>query len=147
MSRINVSTFIRAPRSEVWEAVKDIGSHVHWMADARAIRFTSSRQSGVGTTFECDTKVGPLGLVDRMEVTEWKARRVMGIRHVGLVTGLGRFVLKRRRGGTLFVWDEELRFPWWLGGRPGGAVAAPILRRMWRGNLARLKRMIEVGQD
>ena len=143
MARVRVTTFIRAPRSAVGASVRDIGSHVDWMGDARAIRFTSRRHAGVGTRFECDTRVGPLGLTDRMEVTEWRRGRAMGIRHMGLVTGSGRFTLRRRRGGTLFAWDETLHFPWWLGGRFTAAVAARVLGRMWLGNLARLKQLIE----
>jgi hypothetical protein len=113
------------------------------MDDAIAIRFTSRQREGVGTTFECDTRVGPFRLVDRMEVTEWRARRAIGIRHTGLVTGRGRFVLARHRRGTRFTWEERLRFPWWLGGAVGGTVAKPVLRRVWRGNLENLRRLIE----
>jgi hypothetical protein len=140
---ITVATFIRARRGRVWRSVRDIPSHTRWMRDARAIRITSRRRSGVGTTFECDTRVGPLGVTDMLEVTEWKRGRLMGIRHLGRITGGGRFVLQRRRGGTLFVWHEWLEFPWWLGGRPAAAASALVLRRIWRGNLARLKQQIE----
>ena len=35
-----------------WEDVRDLASHVTWMADAESIRFTSERTSGVGTTFD-----------------------------------------------------------------------------------------------
>ena len=139
MPRIRVRTRIAASPRTVWRAIEDVTSHVRWMDDAVAIRLTGSRTGGVGTTFECDTKVGPFRLLDRMEVTEWQARRSMGIRHAGLVTGSGRFTLRRRRGGTLFTWDERLRFPLWAGGAVGGALAKPVLRRVWRRNLANLK--------
>ena len=142
--RIRVSTVIDAPPGRVWTAVRDIASHVGWMHDAVAIRFTSPSREGVGTTFDCDTKVGPLRLTDRMEVTEWDEGRTMGIRHVGVVTGTGRFTLRRvRRGRTRFTWDERLVFPWWMGGRPASMAAAPVLRWIWRRNLADLKRRVE----
>jgi hypothetical protein len=41
------------------------------------------------------------------------------------------------------VWEEDLRFPWPLGGPLTAALAAPVLRRMWRKNLDALKRQIE----
>lgn len=146
MTRIRVSVLVEAPPRRVWRDVRDIASHVHWMHDAVAIRFTSRRRSGVGTTFDCDTRVGPLRMTDRMEVTEWRPRRSMGIRHVGVVTGEGRFVLRRagvagRR--TRFSWDERLVFPWWAGGPLGGAVAGQVLRLVWRRNLRNLKRRVE----
>ena len=127
----------------MWRAVRDIASHVRWMHDAETIRITSPRSTGVGTTFECATRVGPLRLADTMEVTEWRPRRAMAIRHTGVVRGVGRFTLKLRPGGTLFTWEERLRFPWWVGGRLTGLLARPVLRSTWKRNLATLKELVE----
>jgi hypothetical protein len=144
VGRIRVSTVIDASPAQVWDDVKDISSHVSWMQDAVAIRFTSGRRSGVGAAFDCDTRIGPFRLTDRMEVTEWRPRRSMGIRHVGLVTGTGRFTLRRRRRGrTRFTWDERLVFPWWMGGPVGGVVGGQVLRLVWKRNLRNLKRRVE----
>lgn len=146
---VSVSTLIDAPPSEVWADLRDISSHTAWMEDAVAIRFTSGRHHGVGTTFEADTKVGPFRLSDPMEVTEWdegqgEGARSMGIRHGGVVTGTGRFSLEPvARGRTRFSWDEELSFPWWMGGATGSFAAGQVLRLVWKRNLANLKRRIE----
>lgn len=143
-NRISVSTTIDARPAAVWAAVEDVGSHTEWMADAVAIRFTSERTSGVGTTFECDTKVGPLRLTDHMEITEWRPRRAMGVRHVGLVTGTGVFTIARaRKGRSRFTWTERLVFPWWMGGSVGGVVGGVIMRRIWKKNLRTLKELVE----
>jgi hypothetical protein len=142
---VRVAIVVRATPAAVWAELRDIASHVEWMADAAAIRFVGDgRRAGVGTTFECDTVVGPLRMTDVMTITEWRSRRAMGVRHVGVVTGTGRFTLRRigvRR--TRLVWDEVLTFPWWAGGRVGVLVASPVLRWVWRGNLRRLKARIE----
>ena len=144
MARITVSTLIDATPEEVWADIEDVASHVDWMADAVAIRFTSDATAGVGTTFECDTKVGPLRLTDVMEITEWEPARAMGVRHVGLVTGEGVFTLEAARGGgTKFRWQERLWFPWWMGGPIGALVGGRILARIWKANLRRLKERIE----
>ena len=111
MPGIKVSTLIDASPRLVWDRVRDISTHVDWMADAEAIRFTSRSRRGVGTTFECDTRVGPITLTDLMEVTSWVERREMGVRHTGVVTGVGRFTLRR----------------------------GPVLKHIWKGNLRRLK--------
>ena len=142
--RITVSRVIDAPRRAVWAAVEDVSTHVAWMADARAIRFTTEQTGGVGTAFECDTRVGPLRLTDEMEITSWRPGREMGVRHVGLVAGEGAFTLRRaRRGRTRFTWSERLVFPWWMGGPLGDIVGGGIMRRIWKGNLRRLAAIVE----
>ena len=139
-----MSIIIDRPPAVVWRYVEDIASHVEWMADAETIRFRSDQTSGEGTTFECDTKVGPIRLTDVMEITEWEPERTMGVRHTGVVTGVGRFALApSARGGTNLTWTEELRFPWWLAGTLGERVGAPVLRRLWAGNLSRLKSLVD----
>jgi hypothetical protein len=139
MAKIRVTTILGATPDEVWADVADISSHVEWMADATAIRFVSPQTSGVGTRFECDTKVGPLKLTDVMEITQWVPGKVMGVRHTGIVTGTGRFTLKKATGGrTQFQWKEKLTYPLWMGGPVGAFVSKPVLRWVWRRNLTRL---------
>ena len=144
MAAIRVSTVIDATPADVWAYVRDISSHVEWMADAEAIRFTSDQNSGVGTTFECDTKVGPAKLTDVMEITEWDDEKVMGVRHTGIVTGTGRFTLQPAGPNrTEFRWEEELDFPKWMGGPLRNPVGGRILEAIWRRNLKRLKANVE----
>ncbi|MGI9603613.1 MAG: SRPBCC family protein [Acidimicrobiales bacterium] len=138
MTSIRVSIELPRPPAEVWDRIEDIGSHVDWMADAESITFTSDTTTGVGTTFDCVTKVGPIRLTDEMAITEWDPGRTMGVRHDGVVSGEGRFTLTARGIGTDFVWAEELHFPWWLGGRVGEVVGGPVLKAIWRRNLDRL---------
>ncbi|MGA2805892.1 MAG: SRPBCC family protein [Acidimicrobiales bacterium] len=142
--RISVSAPINASASEAWAALENIESHVLWMKDAESIRFTTPERTGIGTEFICVTKVGPIRLTDAMSVTEWKPCEAMGVHHRGVVKGSGRFTLRSLDGGeTQFSWDEQLTFPWWLGGPLGERLARPILERLWRGNVARLKAVIE----
>lgn len=144
MAAIRVSTVIEATPAEVWDVVEHIEDHVEWMADAEAIRFTTDQTSGVGTTFECDTKVGPAKLTDVMEITEWEPEAVMGVKHTGIVTGTGRFTLHPAGPGrTEFRWEEELDFPVWMGGPLRNPVGGRILEAIWRRNLKRLKAIVE----
>ena len=95
MARLRVSTTLPAPPDQVWADLADVSSHAEWMRDAVAIRFVTATHDGVGTQFDCDTKVGPLRLTDRMEITRWDPGRAMGVRHTGIVTGEGTFTLAR----------------------------------------------------
>ena len=146
MARISVFIDIDASPERVWDVVEPVERHVDWMADAVAIRFVGAQTRGVGTAFLCDTKVGPLRLTDRMEITEWETARVMGVRHVGIVTGTGRFTLTALDGGarTRFEWTEDLIFPWWMGGPLAGIVGGQVVMgAIWRRNLKRLKEIVE----
>src|SRR4051794_8684855 len=127
MGRIAVSIMLDATPARVWSMVEILERHVDWMADAVAIRFLSESISGVGATFVCDTKVGPLRLHDVMEVTEWQHGRLIGVSHRGVVSGRGRFTLQPVATGTRFSWEEELRFPWWLGGPVGEAIGGRLI--------------------
>ena len=138
---------IDVPPDRLWRRLERIEDHVEWMADARSITFLGSQRRGVGTTFDCRTAIGPLRTTDRMVVTEWSPNRALAIEHRGVVTGRGRFTLRRRRGGrTRFCWEERLQFPWWMGGPLGAFAAKPVLRAVWRRNLARLERLARDGE-
>lgn len=130
---MQVAIDIEAPAAVVWDDVRDITSHVEWMADARRITFTSP------TTFECLTVVGPFRTVDRMEIVEWVEGAAIGIRHTGLVRGEGRFTLTPLGAARCrFEWDERLWFPWWM----APPIARAVLAWVWRGNLRRLARRL-----
>ena len=147
MADITVSTTIDRTPAEVWDDIKDISTHVTWMADAVAIRFVTEQRSGKGTTFECDTRIGPLRTTDVMHITAWDEGRRMGVRHVGVVKGEGEFTLEPAGStGTRFQWQEQLTLPWWMGGPVGEVVARPVLTAIWRRNLRRLRDRIE-GSD
>lgn len=138
MAGIRIEQTIPAPVQRVWDDIADVSSHVEWMADAESISFLTEQHEGANTRIEVLTKVGPLSTTDVMEFTVWEPPHTMGVRHVGLVTGEGAFTLQAVGDQTRFVWAEELTFPWYLGGPITAAVAAPVLKAIWRKNLARL---------
>ena len=146
--RIHVCIEIHRTPAEVWADVEDIASHVSWMADAESITFVGDQRSGVGTAFDCATRVGPFRLNDRMTITAWEPEHTMGVDHRGLVTGTGAFAMTAVPSGgggtcTQFCWEEVLTFPWWMGGPIGGFFAKPMLMFVWKRNLTRLKDRVE----
>lgn len=138
MARIRVTQRIESPIGEVWEALADLASHADWMRDAESIVFLTERRSGVGTRMQVKTVVGPFRTLDIMEVTGWDDGRSIGVRHEGLVTGTGTLGVTEADGAALVYWDEELTFPWWLGGPITAWLARPVLAWIWRGNLRSL---------
>jgi hypothetical protein len=124
--------------------MEDIETHTEWMADAVAITFRTEQRQGVGTEFECLTKIGLFTTTDVMTVTEWRPGVEMGIEHRGVVTGRGSFTLHAVPGGmTELRWHEELRYPWWMGGPVGERTSKPVFERIWRANLHRLRAKAE----
>ena len=145
MPRVRVGTTVAASPRQVWAHIADVRAHGEWMRDAEAIRLIGGTANRVGATYEVDTRVGPIRLLDVVEVTEWDEAKAMGVRHVGVVRGTGRFTLEERDGGTRFVWDEELKFRWWMGGPLGALVGGLLLKQVWKRNLRTLKRRVEAG--
>lgn len=148
MARLTVRATVDAMPAVVWGELAEVPRHVEWMADAVAIRFLGDLRRGVGTTFECETRVGPLRTVDRMEITRWIDGHEIGVRHTGLVTGEGVFQLTPVDDAddrTHVTWTENLTFPWYLGGPITALVARPVLRHIWQGNLRRLAQLCESG--
>lgn len=146
MGSIAVSIELNATPTQTWKVIEPIERHVDWMADAVAIRFVNDKRRGVGTSFLCDTKVGPIRLTDRMEITEWVSEQVIGVRHAGVISGTGKFTLTSLDSGTRtqFKWSEELKFPWWLGGFLGEFLGGKlVLKFVWRRNLRALKLIVE----
>jgi len=145
MGHIRVAIDINASTQRVWDVVEPIERHVDWMADAVAIRFKTDQTRGTGTEFFCDTKVGPITLVDEMTITSWVPQKAMGVTHTGVVTGTGEFTLEALTSDTTrFVWTEVLVFPWWLGGKLGALVGGQIvMKAIWRKNLRILKKLVE----
>lgn len=142
MSRIAVSRQMPVPAHTVWSALSDLGSHSDWMKDARSIVFTGDQRQGVGTRMEVETVVGPFRTLDMMEVVAWDEGRSIEVVHHGLVRGRGTLIVFPIKDGTAVRWEEELTFPWWLGGPIVAWLAAPVLAAIWRGNLTRLEQVL-----
>ena len=147
MVEVQVAQDVDAPPKAVWRELADIARHVEWMSEAEAIHFDGDQRTGVGTRFDCVTRVGPLRTRDRMEVTAWREDQLMAVRHLGLVAGEGRFTLRSTGsadgGRTAVEWTEQLRFPWYLGGPVTGWCARPVFRRIWQANLRRLAQLVD----
>ncbi len=129
---------IPAPIERVWAELADLGSHAEWMADAAQVDFGGGPQAGPGARMKVATSIGPFRVTDSMTVVEWIEGSSIVVEHTGSVSGTGRFDLAPDPGGTRLTWTEDLVFPWWLGGRLGAWVAAPIMKKVWRSSLGEL---------
>ncbi len=142
MTSITIDVLIAHDVHDTWDELRHIERHVTWMSDAQRIDFHSDQREGVGTTFDCRTKIGPFTTTDAMTITHWETESTMGVTHHGLFVGSGEFNLVAVGNSTRLSWTESIRFPWWMGARLGEWIARPLLRHIWRTNLESLAQII-----
>ncbi|MBT8199750.1 MAG: SRPBCC family protein [Acidimicrobiia bacterium] len=142
--QVSVSVPLQVSIGEAWEKLSDLEDHVNWMADAERIDFEGELRSGPGVTMHVLTRIGPFSTTDVIKVVEWEPPRLIRVDHTGLFTGHGAFHLAPMGdSATLFTWEEEILFPWYLGGPIGAGFAKPVLTLVWKRNLSRLRRSVE----
>ena len=141
---INVKIIIDEPLNVVWNEVSVLKNHTNWMKDAVSIEFLNENTKGLGTEMKVLTKVGPIKLFDYMKVTEWIDKKSIGVDHIGIVTGKGKFTLTEiSEEQTEFQWEETLKFPIYLAGPIGEFFGSPVLKLIWKNNLKGLKELFE----
>ena len=141
---ISVSTIIDKSLNDVWSEVSILKNHTNWMKDAVNNEFLDEKTQGLGTKMKVLTKVAPIKLFDYMTVTEWIDKKSIGVDHVGIVTGKGKFTLEELSSEqTKFTWKETLKFPIYLAGSIGEFFGAPVLKLIWKNNLKGLKDLFE----
>jgi hypothetical protein len=142
MTRIAITRAVPVSHDRVWEAIANLASHTEWMKDAETLEFVTDQRRGKGTRMEVVTVVGPFRTIDVMEVVGWDEGQSIEVAHRGLITGRGILAVQPRGDGALVSWQEELTFPWWLGGPITAWLARPVLAAIWRGNLERLEQTL-----
>lgn len=144
---IDIECSVGVGREVLWVELSQISRHVLWMKDAKRITFTSPIHRGVGTTFDCLTKIGPFKVVDAMDIVTWEEGESIGVVHKGVFRGTGVLAAVVGPDGTSIVrWREEIQFPWFLGGDLTGFLALPIFKHLWRANLIRLSDLMPIDQ-
>ena len=142
-TRIELDLDIDAPADRCWQYLSDLESHTQWMKDALAIDFLGDQRRGLGVVMACKTRIGPFTTNDQMQVVTWDEGSRIGVEHRGVVSGSGLFELLANGDQTHLAWSEQLTFPWMLGGKAGEAIAKPLMKLIWKGNLVRFARIVE----
>lgn len=104
---------ISAPVNEVWRALVEWQRQGEWMALTRVSSSDKGADdSGIGTTIEAFTGIGPLGVLDKMKVTAWEPPHFCRVDHYGkIIKGIGEFRLVDLGSSTRFDWYEEIKAP------------------------------------
>ena len=138
---------VDAPVEQTWAGATDWAGQGEWMLGTR-VWPTAQGGQGVGGGIEAFTGVGPLGVLDRMEITLWEPPRRCHVRHLGrVVRGTGAFEVEPLADGrSRFVWREDLELPLGLLGRLGWPLVRPVFASGVQLSLRRFGRWVEAGR-
>jgi uncharacterized protein YndB with AHSA1/START domain len=137
---------IDRPPPSVWPYLVDWERLDRWMEEARAFRVVGERREGVGVEAEATVRIAGITTRDRVRVTVWDPPRVLELAHLGWVGGRGRMELTPTASGSRLSWREDLTPPWSVLGWLGMRATAPLMRRIFARDLARLRELVESGR-
>ena len=138
---------VDAPVEQTWAGATDWAGQGEWMLGTR-VWPTAQGGQGVGGGIEAFTGVGPLGFLDRMEITLWEPPRRCHVLHLGrVVRGTGAFEVEPLADGrSRFVWREDLELPLGVLGRLGWPLVRPAFALGVQLSLRRFARWVEAGR-
>ncbi len=143
--RVEVSRYVFAPATVVWEVLTDWERQPEWMVDAQTVEILGERRNGVGVRMRVPTRVFGVTVEDVLEVTDWREAERLEARHVGsVIEGVAAFELRSTHMGTRLTWWEEIDPPLGLLGELAATLLArPLVARVFARSLDGLKRRCE----
>jgi uncharacterized protein YndB with AHSA1/START domain len=144
MAEIVKSVDIDAAPAAVWAALVDYARQSEWML-ATTVRGTYRDGHGVGGRFEAVTGIGPLRVLDTLEITSWEPPYRFRVRHTGrVIRGSGAFEVEPLPGGgSRFSMSEWLDLPFGLFGQVGFLAVRPVFAAGVALSLRGLARLVE----
>ncbi|RZT84070.1 polyketide cyclase/dehydrase/lipid transport protein [Pseudonocardia sediminis] len=145
---LTVPVDVGVPADYLWRAVTDWPGQSDWMLGT-TVELTGGDGRSVGSTLRAVTGIGPLGVADTMEITEWAdepggPRRAV-VTHTGsVVQGDGVFaVVELGPRRSRFLWTELLDVPFGALGRAGWPLVRPAFRAGVASSLRKMARQTE----
>lgn len=120
MPEIVEKVTVEAPAERTWDAVMAWDRQSEWVMGTR-VYATHLGGRAVGGEVSAFTGIGPIGITDKMVITEWTPPSVCRVRHTGrVVRGTGTFeVTATGPARSVMTWSEQIIVPF---GRFGEAV-------------------------
>ena len=141
--RVEAFRDLAASPERVWSSIERWEEQSRWIRDAVWVRLLTRERTGAGARVEVMNRVLHVPLfTEQLEVVGWDPPRRMVMAHRSFVRGTGTWSLEPVDGSTMFTWTEELSLPIPILGELALLVYRPFLRRLMRGSLANLQRVI-----
>jgi hypothetical protein len=144
--RISRSLEIPAPPAKVWPHLVRPERILEWCSPAQTIRFTSTQESGLGTLFYFEEKVGPVLLKLNLVVTRWIVNECVAFKMTS-----GNFVrayeqtysLEPTFSGCRCTIQEQVILPHGILGEAAGLFRKPVSEALLENMLSNLKNVVE----
>lgn len=142
---LTVPVDVNAPAEAVWRTVTDWPGQGEWMFGTRVAVTSGGDGRELGARLRAVTGIGPLGVVDTMDVVEWDPPKRCVVRHTGkVVQGDGVFeVVELGSERSRFLWTELLDLPLGVLGRAGWPLVRPAFRAGVEASLRKMARLCE----
>jgi Polyketide cyclase / dehydrase and lipid transport len=141
--RVEAFRDLAASPERVWSSIERWEEQSRWIRDAVWVRVLTPERAGVGARVEVMNRVLRVPLfTEQLEVVAWAPPRRMVVAHRSFVRGTGTWSLEPVDGSTRFTWTEELSLPIPVLGELALLVYRPFLRRLMRGSIANLQRLV-----
>lgn len=134
---------IARPPSAVWPYLVDWEHLDRWMEEISDVRVVTGHRHGLGVEAEATVRIGGISTRDHIRVTRWEPPRVLEIAHLGWVRGSGHMELTPTGDQSVLAWRELLVAPWGPVGALGMRAFRPVLRRVFRRDIRRLRHLVE----
>ncbi|HEX2025894.1 MAG TPA: SRPBCC family protein [Actinomycetota bacterium] len=136
---------IARPPSDVWRLIVDWERSDRWMEDVSDVRVTTGHREGLGVEAVAAVRIAGITTRDRIRVTRWEPPHRLEIDHLGWVRGHAVMDLAATAPGTALTWEERFVPPWGVLGALGMRVFVPVMRRVFRRDIERLRTLAEGG--
>jgi len=141
--RVEASRDLPATPERVWGQIRRWEDQSRWIRDAVWVRVLTPEREGLGVRVKVLNRVLLVPLfTEQLEIMGWDPPRRIVMAHRSFVRGTGIWSLEPDDGGTRFMWSEELSLPIPLLGELALLVYRPFLRRLMRGSLSNLQRLV-----
>lgn len=122
LSHLELNIKINRPLESVWSSLVDWRSQSEWMLQTKVwseLDQDRTVKNGKGILIFAFTGLFPklypklrLGILDTMEITNFKPPVLCEVVHIGrVIRGTGQFKLIKTKNGTIFNWQENLIAP------------------------------------
>ena len=132
---LEMRALLPGPPEIVWELITDWEHQDDWMLEATDFAVVSSHREGLGVEAEATVSIGGIKTRDRVRITRWESGQVLGIEHLGWVSGHADMTLVPSNGSTRFVWREHFKPPLGVVGAMGMTLAKPLMHRIFMRDL------------